>query len=50
MSYLLEVCLVAVTLAASMTPSIAAQPAAPPWEKSFVRRNLGGENERSSGS
>ena len=34
MNYLLEVCLVAVTLAASMTPSIAAQPAAPAWEKS----------------
>ena len=34
MNYLLEVCLVAVTLAASMTPSIAAQSAAPAWEKS----------------
>jgi biopolymer transport protein ExbD len=34
MNYLLEVCLVAVTIAASMTPSIAAQPAAPAWENS----------------
>ena len=45
MNYLLEVCLVALALATSTTPSVAAVSGSSPWEL-FIRWNLGGENER----